>query len=116
MPPPPLFVDPLYIPEDIGSEKVSPAGCSSVEIQTPASLLSHSPREEKLKCALKKLRQENNKLRKKIEAIQKQKGQPTVEDFKQLCDTFLTPELASFVKWEVKDPNRPSSGDRYSDL
>jgi hypothetical protein len=75
----------------------------SIGIQTPQSLSARSPRKIKLINQVHQLKKENIQLNKETQSLQEtSKAQLLSEvDFQKLCDLFLPPKVACFVKGQM---------------
>jgi hypothetical protein len=89
---------------------------SPAETQTPHSLSAHTPRKQKYKTKTSALIKENEKLSEEIGLLHGRQNldNVTTDDFAHLCDKFLTPEIAKFVKVQLYQIKRSDKGRRYT--
>nr|CAI5829177.1 unnamed protein product [Callosobruchus analis] len=92
----------------------SPPLTSPVEIQTPKSFSSNSPRKQQLRQKLVVLKEENKKLKGEVNAALQTASEPTQDLFLELCDKFLTKDMAKLVKSQVLLLTTEKQGRRYA--
>ncbi|KAF2893975.1 hypothetical protein ILUMI_12198 [Ignelater luminosus] len=69
-----------------------------------------------LRSKISSVGKDKQQLSKETEKLsKKQTMPPNQEDFKNLCDIFLTKKISSFVKVQLNLINRSAQGRRYSD-
>ncbi|CAH1108816.1 unnamed protein product [Psylliodes chrysocephalus] len=88
--------------------------------QTSASLSANSPRKRKLRTTLKRLRDENYRLKKRLKILQDRKtdsylDKVTLSDYKQLTNKFCrSKDIADFINKQVGEMVKKPKGRRFT--